>query len=71
MKPMKNTNTYLCPRCDFALIPVHAIEGRARRVIALTCPEPYCDHMQLVTRAEARKLDLQRVEDLQPTRQAN
>ena len=71
MDPMKNTTTYLCPRCDFALVPVHAVEGNARRVIALTCPEPYCDHMQLVTKAEARSLNARRIQGLEPTRQAN
>ena len=46
---MKNKN-YACPRCSYPLVPVHAIEGSKRRVIALTCPEPYCDHMQMVPR---------------------
>ena len=40
--------TYVCPRCDYALVPVLAHEGSKRRVIALACPEPYCDHIQLV-----------------------
>jgi hypothetical protein len=29
---------------------VHAIEGARRRVIALTCPEPYCEHTQCLPR---------------------
>ena len=44
---------YVCPRCDYPLIPVHAVEGSQRRVIALTCPEPYCDHMQMIPRSIA------------------
>lgn len=68
---MKKNHTYLCPRCEFALVPVHAVEGSNRRIIALTCPEPYCDHMQLVTRSEARSLNARRLEALEPTRQAN
>ena len=43
-------DTFACPRCDYALIPVFAVERFRRRVIALTCPEPYCDHMQLLPR---------------------
>jgi hypothetical protein len=39
---------YVCPRCDYALVPVLAHEGSKRRVIALACPEPYCDHIQMV-----------------------
>jgi hypothetical protein len=39
-----------CPRCGYPLVPVHAVEGRRRQVIAFTCPEPYCDHMQMVPR---------------------
>jgi len=35
----------ICPRCDHRLVPVHKVEGRRRRVIALSCPEPYCDHV--------------------------
>ena len=48
----------VCPRCEYELVPVHAVEGRRRRVVALSCPEPYCDHMQMVTRREARKFGL-------------
>jgi hypothetical protein len=53
---METTTHYACPRCEYPLIPVHAREGIRRRIIALTCPEPYCDHMQLVTRQEARRI---------------
>ena len=67
---MKNEKNYACPRCDYALVPVHAVDGSRRRIVALTCPEPYCDHMQMVTRAEARKLDERRT-GLLPSRQAN
>ena len=45
--------TFLCPRCEFPLIPVHAMETGRRRFIALTCPEPYCDHMQMLPRDQA------------------
>jgi len=50
---------YVCPRCSYPLIPVHAREGRRRRVIALTCPEPYCDHMQIVPRRLAADFERQ------------
>lgn len=60
-KEMKQEKSYLCPRCDYGLVPVHAVEGTKRRIIALTCPEPYCDHMQIVTRSEARRLDDRRL----------
>lgn len=67
---MKRDDSYVCPRCDHALVPVHALEGSRRSIIALTCPEPYCDHMQMVTRAEARLFD-ERRSRLEPSRQAN
>jgi len=54
---MKNDKTYACPRCDYPLVPVHAREGNRRRVIALICPEPYCDHMQLVPRRQAAQVE--------------
>lgn len=47
---MKTQHQYVCPRCDHLLVPVHAVEGSKRRVIALTCPEPYCDHVQCLPR---------------------
>lgn len=47
---MKTQLQYVCPRCDHLLVPVHAVEGTRRRVIALTCPEPYCDHVQCLPR---------------------
>lgn len=47
----------ICPRCHYPLIPVHAVERGKRRVVALTCPEPYCDHMQMVTKKEAKRID--------------
>ena len=48
---MKNREMHLCPRCDYPLVPVHSVAGRRtlgrnRRIIALTCPEPYCDHIE-------------------------
>ncbi len=52
-REMKEQPTYVCPRCDYALLPVHAVEGTKRRVIAMTCPEPYCDHMQMIPRDQA------------------
>lgn len=39
---------YCCPRCAYPLVPVHARKDKQRRVVALTCPEPYCDHIQVV-----------------------
>lgn len=55
-KAMKTKSRAICPRCGYDLIPVHAVEGRRRRVVALTCPEPYCDHMQMVTKKEAKTI---------------
>ncbi len=54
---MKEKRKYVCPRCDYPLVPVHAVDGTRRRVIALTCPEPYCDHMQMVPRNRAAELE--------------
>ena len=50
---MKKEDSHVCPRCDYPLIPVFAVEGMRRRVVALTCPEPYCDHMQMLPRDQA------------------
>ena len=52
---MKVKKNYVCPRCDYGLIPVHSVEGRKRRVIALVCPEPYCDHMVRIPRRGREK----------------
>ena len=54
---MKERKKYVCPRCDYPLVPVVAVDGQRRRVIALTCPEPYCDHMQMVPRDQADELE--------------
>jgi len=54
---MKSQLTYVCPRCDHLLVPVHAVEGPRRRVIALTCPEPYCDHVQYLPRDIAAQFE--------------
>lgn len=53
---MKPQVQYVCPRCDHLLVPVHAVEGRRRRVIALTCPEPYCGHVQCLPRERSREV---------------
>ncbi len=58
-KAMKTNKNYACPRCEYPLIPVHAVEGNKRRVIALTCPEPYCDHMQMVPKGKSLQFDQQ------------
>lgn len=49
-----NEKTFLCPRCEFPLVPVHAAERGQRKVVALTCPEPYCDHMQSLGHEQGR-----------------
>ena len=54
---MEIPTRYVCPRCDYDLVPVHAVDGEKRRVIALTCPEPYCDHMQMVSKREAKRIE--------------
>ncbi len=53
------TKNYVCPRCDYPLVPVHAVEGSKRKVIALSCPEPYCDHMQIVPAGRTPHLEAQ------------
>lgn len=54
---MKTQLQYVCPRCDHLLVPVHAVEGSRRHVIALTCPEPYCDHVQYLSRELAEDFE--------------
>jgi hypothetical protein len=66
---MKTQVRYVCPRCDHLLVPVHAIEGAQRRVIALTCPEPYCDHVQCLPRDLAAGFELR--EETRFLRRAN
>ena len=58
---MKTKLNYVCPRCDHLLVPIHSIEGTKRRVIALTCPEPYCDHVQRLPRERAQEFERARV----------
>lgn len=53
---MHRHEDHLCPRCEFQLVPVYAAERGRRRIIALTCPEPYCDHMQMVAKSDARRV---------------
>jgi hypothetical protein len=54
---MKTHIQYVCPRCDHLLVPVHAVDCGRRRVIALTCPEPYCDHVQCLPRDMASAME--------------
>lgn len=54
---MKTQLKYVCPRCDHLLVPVHGVEGAKRKVIALTCPEPYCDHVQALPGEFADEFD--------------
>ena len=68
---MKTNNNYVCPRCDYPLVPVHAVEGSKRRIIALTCPEPYCDHMQIVPRGSTVDLKAARQREEALRRAAN
>jgi len=35
-----------CPRCGCGLVPVHHLQEGRRTVVALTCPEPYCGHLE-------------------------
>ncbi len=64
---MTNEQNHVCPRCEYPLVPVHAVEGSRRRIIALTCPEPYCDHMQMIPRTHS----LESVEADEGARAAN
>lgn len=66
---MKTQLQCVCPRCDHLLVPVHAVEGVKRRVIALTCPEPYCDHVQCLPRELAAGFEAQ--EETRFLRRAN
>lgn len=50
---VKEFQNYVCPRCSYPLVPVHARGDKKRQILALTCPEPYCDHIQVVTKGEA------------------
>jgi len=45
---MNSDMHYICPRCEYPLVPVHSMDQSKRTVIGLSCPEPYCDHMQMV-----------------------
>jgi hypothetical protein len=56
LNEMKTPTKLACPRCDYPLVPVHAVEGSKRRVIAMSCPEPYCDHMQMLPSDVASEL---------------
>ena len=56
---MKTKQDYVCPRCEYPLVPVFAVERSRRQVIALTCPEPYCDHMQMVPKSKEGVLELE------------
>ncbi len=44
-----------CPHHGYGLVPLHTVENGARRVVGLTCPEPYCEHVQMLTREEAAR----------------
>jgi hypothetical protein len=66
---MKTQLQYVCPRCDHLLVPVHTVEGNHRRVIALTCPEPYCDHVQCLPRRVAEHFE--EAKELVSLRRAN
>lgn len=56
---MKNLNELptrsreACPHHGHDLVPLHTVENGARRVVGLTCPEPYCEHVRMLTRDEA------------------
>jgi len=62
---------YVCPRCDHLLVPVQAVEGTRRRVIALTCPEPYCDHVQCLPRDVAAAFEEREIREPVGLRRAN
>ncbi|MEO0649109.1 MAG: hypothetical protein AAFZ65_00345 [Planctomycetota bacterium] len=44
-----------CPTHGHDLVPLHTVENGARRVVGLTCPEPYCEHVRMLTRDEAER----------------
>jgi hypothetical protein len=49
-----------CPHHGHDLVPLHTLEGGARRVVGLTCPEPYCEHVRMLTRDEADRFAARR-----------
>ena len=46
MKTESRAQRRSCPDCHHPLLPVHAVEGARRRVLYLTCPEPYCGYAE-------------------------
>lgn len=68
MRPQRD---FVCPRCDYPLVPVFAIEGTRRKVIALSCPEPYCDHMQMLPKERAAEFQHGANDDAALKRAAN
>jgi len=61
---MQSAKNFICPRCEYPLIPVHSSDGSKRRVIALSCPEPYCDHMQMVPRTQAVDFEAEKADEI-------
>jgi hypothetical protein len=40
------------------------MDGPKRSVIGLSCPEPYCDHMQMVPRSQSSHFEAERINAL-------
>jgi hypothetical protein len=57
---MENTTesrAHDCPAHGYRMIPVHAVENGQRKVVGLTCPEPYCDFTRMMSLEERLALE--------------
>lgn len=64
MENTAETRTHHCPVHGFRMIPVHAVENGQRKVIGLTCPEPYCEFTRMMSLEERREFENQRCRKL-------
>lgn len=64
MENTTETRTHHCPVHGFRMIPVHAVENNARKIVGLTCPEPYCEFTRMMSLEERRQFEGQRRQKL-------
>lgn len=38
---------HICPDHGHRMVPIHRVSGGQRFVVGWTCPEPYCEHVEL------------------------
>lgn len=60
MEYTAETRTHNCPVHGFRMIPVHAVENGERKVVGLTCPEPYCEYTRMMSLEERGEFEGQR-----------